>query len=103
MQQAPETRSPAAGSMERIETLEEAIRRLRTISHEINNPLTALLGRAQILRSKVQGDPRAEKAAQVIEESASRLVDLAREMSGVLKGVGRDPQERTAAPLGPSR
>ncbi len=75
---------------QRLERLEEAIRLLRVISHEINNPLTALLGRAQLLRSKVQGDPRAEKAAQVVEESASRLVDLARDMSGVLKGVCQD-------------
>jgi len=80
-----EVQPPTPNGLERIQELEETIRLLSVISHEINNPLTALLGRAQILRSKVHGDPRAEKAAQVVEESASRLVDLAKEMSRILK------------------
>lgn len=75
---------------ERLLRLEETLRVLSVISHKINNPLTALLGRAQILKAKAQGDPNFEKPATVIEESASRIADLARELSRVLKEARQD-------------
>lgn len=69
----------------RLARLDEGLRALSVISHKINNPLTALLGRAQILSAKAKGDPNLEKAALVIEESASRIADLARELSRTLR------------------
>lgn len=88
-QRIEESLSPAE-ALQKIERLEEALRVLSVISHKINNPLTALLGRAQILKAKAQGDPNFEKAASVIEESASRIADLARELSRTLKDARQD-------------
>ena len=81
----PGAASSNAETLERVERLEKAIRTLSVISHRINNPLTALLGRAQILRARVEADPQMEKAAQVIEESATRIAELGRELSKVLR------------------
>ncbi len=68
----------------RIEKLGEMMRTLGVLSHKINNPLTALMGRAQLLRM-VKGDPKVAKAAAVIEESAGRIADLIRELCRVVK------------------
>jgi signal transduction histidine kinase len=77
--------SASADHAARLAKLNEGLRALSVISHKINNPLTALLGRTQILRAKSQGNPTVEKAAQVVEESASRIADLARELSRTLR------------------
>lgn len=66
---------PAEGTMDRV----------GMICHQINNPLTALLGRAQILRMKPTTDPHVKKAAAVIEESARRIADDVRELAAVVK------------------
>ncbi len=82
---SPSETSRDAGTADRLQRLEQALRVLSVISHEINNPLTALLGRSQLLRTRVTGDALVEKSAQVVDESASRLAELARELSRVLK------------------
>ena len=64
---------------------EATLDRVGMICHKINNPLTALLGRAQILRMKPTTDPHVKKAAAVIEESARRIADDVRELAGVIK------------------
>jgi nitrogen-specific signal transduction histidine kinase len=77
---------PTAGeAAARLASVEVKLRELRTLSHNINNPLTALLGRSQILKAGAHGDPRVEKASAVIEESASRIAELARELSRTLR------------------
>ncbi|MDX1388744.1 MAG: histidine kinase dimerization/phospho-acceptor domain-containing protein [Acidobacteriota bacterium] len=68
----------------RIEKLGEVMRTLGVLSHKINNPLTALMGRAQLLRM-AKSDPKVVKAAEVIEESAGRIAELIRELARVVK------------------
>jgi signal transduction histidine kinase len=51
------------------------------LCHKINNPLTSLIGRAQILRLKGGQDPTVAKATEVIEASAKRVAELVRELS----------------------
>jgi nitrogen-specific signal transduction histidine kinase len=47
------------------------------LNHEINNPLAAILGRAQILLARAQElDERTRAGLKVIEESALRIVEL---------------------------
>ncbi len=53
------------------------------LTHQINNPLTSLLGRAQILRMKADGNEDVLKAASVIEESARRISGLIQDLSGL--------------------
>jgi nitrogen-specific signal transduction histidine kinase len=58
------------------------------LCHQINNPLTSILGRAQILRLKHGSDPSLAAVAQVIEESAKRIADYVRQLA-VVVGEGR--------------
>lgn len=78
----------------RLEKFADLLRTLGVLSHKINNPLTSLLGRAQILRSKSQTDPSVAKAAQVIEESAIRIADLIRELARVVKEGRQEAVDR---------
>ena len=67
-----------------IEIMQEMMQTLGMLSHKINNPLTSLLGRAQLLRVSKETDPKTRKAAEVIEESARRIADYIRELANVV-------------------
>jgi signal transduction histidine kinase len=69
----------------RLEKMAELMKTLAVLSHKINNPLTSLLGRAQILQSKKSDDPHLCKAAEVIEESARRIAEYIRELAMVVR------------------
>ena len=58
---------------------------LADLSHKINNPLTSLLGRAQLLRQRGSSDPYVARAAEVIEECSRRIADHLREISALVK------------------
>jgi signal transduction histidine kinase/ActR/RegA family two-component response regulator len=64
---------------------------LGVISHELRTPLSAMLGWAEVLRSRRPGDPVYERALQTIERNAERqskliedLLDTTRILSGKL-------------------
>ncbi|MBD3866858.1 MAG: PAS domain-containing protein [Acidobacteria bacterium] len=63
------------------------------LTHQINNPLTSLLGRAQILRMKSEGNEDVLKAAGVIEESARRIAGLIQDLSELVKIGDREELE----------
>lgn len=63
----------------------ERMKTLAMLGHKINNPLTALMGRAQILQLKAGTDPGVRKAAQVIEESSRRIADYVQELALIVK------------------
>jgi signal transduction histidine kinase len=78
----------AAGKIEtrrRIENLGEVLETLGALAHKINNPLTALLGRAQLLQAVPDADPRVKKTVSVIGESATRIAGLVRELADVVQ------------------
>ena len=79
---------------QRLERFAGTMQTLAALSHKINNPLTALMGRAQILRIKGAGDPQVGKAAEVIEESARRIADYIRELATVVKQASEEALER---------
>ena len=58
---------------------------LAALSHKINNPMTSLIGRVQLLRQKSHGDPYVDRAVEVIEESSMRVVEYLREMAALVK------------------
>jgi CheY-like chemotaxis protein len=68
--------------------LEVALKMAITMQHEINNPLTGIMGNAEILR-EWRGLPPAdvEKCVAVINESARRIRDIVHQMSSVTKVV----------------
>ena len=63
---------------------------LLVLCHKINNPLTSVLGRAQIMQLKLAGDSESPfvKPIRVVEESAKRVAALVRELANLLC-VGR--------------
>ena len=70
---------------ERQQRLAETFARLSKLTHQINNPLTSLIGRAQLLPMMGSDEARTQKALKVIEESSRRVADLVRELAYVVK------------------
>jgi signal transduction histidine kinase len=68
------------------EMLGELFSSLSRLCHQINNPLTSVMGRAQMLTMTVarDGDERLAKSAAVIEESARRVADLVQELANLV-------------------
>jgi signal transduction histidine kinase len=69
---------------------------LADLSHKINNPLTSLLGRAQLLRQRADTDPYVAHAAEVIEECSRRIADHLREITSLVKEQ-RSDRDRTVS------
>ncbi|NIM00845.1 MAG: hypothetical protein GTN89_07940 [Acidobacteria bacterium] len=74
----------AAEERRRVERLALVMRTLSVLSHKINNPLTTLIGRSQMLRSSA-GDPAVVKASEAIEESSKRIASYIKELSAVVR------------------
>lgn len=64
-----------AAQMETVKTL------VKTLQHEINNPLGAVLGAAYLVKSAPEVDPKIREAGRLVEESGLRI-------SQVLKQLG---------------
>jgi signal transduction histidine kinase/ActR/RegA family two-component response regulator len=62
---------------------------LAVVSHELRTPLSAMLGWAEVLRSRRPGDPIYERALQTIERNAelqSKLIEDLLDMARILSG-----------------
>lgn len=90
-------RDRAVDERHRNERLAELLETLRVVSHKINNPLTSLVGRAQLLKMQRGDDPKILKAAEVIEESATRVSDYVRELSRVAQAGHHDSLRKVLA------
>ena len=66
------------------QTLEQVAELVARVRHEINNPLTGVLGQAQLLLREDLSD-RARKRAQTIESLAIRLKDIVGQLRDVQK------------------
>lgn len=64
--------------------LNEIAEMVARVRHEINNPLTGVLGQAQLLLREDLSE-RARKRVETIEEMAIRLRDIAAELRQVQK------------------
>jgi signal transduction histidine kinase len=82
MSQPTQTDEPG---QETVNEPERVWDQLADLSHKINNPLTSLLGRAQLLRQRENTDPYVVRAAEVIEECSRRIADHLREISSLVK------------------
>src|SRR6185436_628198 len=89
----PTTGAALAAEYEaQLDQVAELIARVR---HEINNPLTGVLGQAQLLLREELND-KARKRAQTIEELAMRLRDIVaqlRQIQKPLKSSGGDARD----------
>lgn len=68
------------------EKISAVVKTIRTLNHEINNPLMTVLGNAQLLRTPKYGlsGPAGEKV-RMIEEGALRIKEITRELSNVVR------------------
>jgi signal transduction histidine kinase len=74
-----ELRAMVAAYEKKIDDVAQLVSRVR---HEINNPLTGVLGQAQLLLREDLSD-KARKRAETIEQLAIRLRDVAAELRQV--------------------
>jgi len=82
-----ELRKLAAGCEEKLNEMAELVARVR---HEINNPLTGVLGQAQLLLREDLNE-RARKRAETIEELAIRMRDIVAQLRTVQRPSGSHP------------
>jgi len=80
-QQSTSQSGETADYRQKLEQVAELVARVR---HEINNPLTGVLGQAQLLLREELSD-RARKRAQTIENLAIRLKDIVGQLREVQK------------------
>ena len=71
--------------------IDEAAELITRVRHEINNPLTGVLGQAQLLLREDLNE-RARKRAETIEELAVRMRDIVAQ----LRQVQRPPKKSSA-------
>lgn len=94
------------GLLARLARLDELFAKLALLSHKINNPLTSLLGRAQMLQMNRGLDPPARKAVEVIAESANHVAEHMRELTNAVR-EGREQVgtrlSEAEAPLGAAK
>jgi nitrogen-specific signal transduction histidine kinase len=71
--------------------LDEVADLITRVRHEINNPLTGVLGQAQLLLREDLND-KARKRAQTIEELAIRIRDIVAQLRQVQKSSRSESQ-----------
>ncbi|HSE31831.1 MAG TPA: histidine kinase dimerization/phospho-acceptor domain-containing protein [Pyrinomonadaceae bacterium] len=81
---SPENPKPAGDASDDRQKLEQIAELVSRVRHEINNPLTGVLGQAQLLLREDLND-RARKRAQSIEDLALRLKDIVAQLREVKK------------------
>jgi signal transduction histidine kinase len=79
-----QTTSPSGETPDYRQKLEYVAELVARVRHEINNPLTGVLGQAQLLLREELSD-RARKRAQTIEDLAIRLKDIVGQLREVQK------------------
>jgi two-component system, NtrC family, sensor kinase len=75
---------PSGDASDDRQKLEQIVELVARVRHEINNPLTGVLGQAQLLLREELND-RARKRAQAIEDLALRLKDIVAQLREVKK------------------
>jgi len=92
-----ETRLRRQDEIGQLEHYDDALGKISHLIHQVNNPLTSLLGRIQILRLGQELDPRVAKASDVIEESAQRIADDVKAIARIVQTLRQDTQKRRTA------
>jgi two-component system NtrC family sensor kinase len=56
-----------------------------TAAHELNQPLTSVLGYAELLKKRIHEDPLAIKAVRIIHEQAERMAQIVRRIGRITR------------------
>jgi signal transduction histidine kinase len=54
-------------------------------AHELNQPLTSVIGYAELLARLLANDPAASRKAQIIVSEAQRMAEIVRKVGGITK------------------
>ena len=76
-----------ADRLDPLDDLRARLEEVARLSHKINNPLASVLGRVQLLRM-TGADPKIDRAAKIIEESAQRIAGYVRELAVTAQQTG---------------
>ncbi len=74
---------------ERVRALEEVCREVRRLAHALNQPLTAVVGNAELLALDVEDPELAEGIERIVRE-ARRMSDLVQELAETARRSGSD-------------
>ncbi|WP_294947187.1 nitrogen regulation protein NR(II) [Sulfurivirga sp.] len=64
---------------------------VRTLAHEVKNPLAGIYGASQLLRKRLQNDPKGEQLVDVVAREVKRLQNLVDRMLGPKGGLNLAP------------
>jgi len=67
------------------------------VRHEINNPLTGVLGQAQLLLRE-ELTPAARRRIEIIEQLATRIRDIVAQLRDVKRPPKQNPESRSQNP-----
>jgi PAS domain S-box-containing protein len=56
-----------------------------TAAHELNQPLTSIIGYAELLKKRAPNDPIAQRTASVIIQEAERMADIVRKLGSMTR------------------
>ncbi len=76
---------------ERWHQYEAGSQLVRTLAHEVKNPLAGIYGASQLLHKRLQGDERAEQLVDVIAREVKRLQQLVDRMLGPKGALKKAP------------
>ena len=79
---------------DRLVRLEAMIDDVAAIAHKLNNPLTTLLGRAQLIRRN-QDDDRLLRLADEVEHNCQRLAGDVRTLARTVNALRRPTGDRS--------
>jgi len=79
-----EVRLTTGEGLSQIEKLEEVINKIRILNHDFNQPLTVILGQAEILSLRQDLDPDVGQRLETIISEAERLGNLNRRLSSLI-------------------
>jgi len=66
--------------------IEELILRVRKICHDMNQPLTVIMARSELILMKMAADSPDHRAVEQIHQQAEKLSDLVLDLQRMAKG-----------------
>jgi signal transduction histidine kinase len=70
--------------------INEAVNQARKLCHDINQPLTVIMARSELILLKLAADDVNRKALEQIHEQAEKLSDLVEQLRVVIKRLQED-------------
>ena len=70
--------------------INEAVQHARKLCHDINQPLTVIMARSELILLKLADDDVNRKAVEQIHSQADKMSDLVEQLRSVIKTIQED-------------